>query len=754
LPQRRGWRPSIWQGFRRDVRIAMAWPTLPGAEQFPEELAARLAHAVGDGTGVGHGRARRFVNRLALESSPYLRQHDGNPVNWYPWGDEAFAEAARRHRPIFLSIGYSTCHWCHVMAEESFTDETIAALLNAHYVAIKVDREERPDVDAAYMRAAQALGGGGGWPLSVWLTEGREPFFAGTYFPPYAGGRGMGVGLFESLTRLAELYREEPARVRDVSRTVAQALRAEASLGLPPAVLSSIQHACRVHLAEVVAVCRSAFDERHGGLGSAPKFPSHVPVRLLLRQHQRTDDAQALHMAVATLEAMAAGGIYDHLGGGFHRYATDPAWRVPHFEKMLYDNALLILAYTEAWQATRRQRFARVVRETCEALLGTLAASTGGFCAAMDADSDGEEGRYYVWTEEEIRRELGRGAETDALLRYFGFPGEAETDGGHVLHEVEPDEEVRQTLANARARLLAARHQRVAPQRDEKILSAWNGLGVSALAVAGRVLGELRYVRAAAEAADFVLRELRDFEHGGLLHSICAGRRGGPGFLADHAFVVAGLLDLFQSTGESRWFDAACELAIQLERDFADGEGGGWFDTGPRHERLFARAKSIRDGAEPAGGSVALMNAARLAAFTDDARWHQVVRRALACYGSLFAEQPMAMPEALLAVDFQAGPIQQIVLAHTDRDPTGGQALTRVLREAFCPRTVMVVGDPEADAWAGLAERIPFLRGKSAQEGRATAYMCVEQACAQPTHDAEDFARQLRSARVEHEAPE
>jgi uncharacterized protein len=726
----------------------MALPTLPGADPFPSELEARLRDAAAQRGDLDHGGARRFVNRLALETSPYLRQHDGNPVNWYPWGDEAFAEARRLHRPVFLSIGYSTCHWCHVMAKESFADSTIAALLNARYVSVKVDREERPDLDAKYLRAAQALGGGGGWPLSVWLTEDREPFFAGTYFPPYAGVRGVEAGLFEYLMKLVAIYQEEPSRVREVSRIVGDALRTGAGVArvrTPGQAVVPVEREGLARIAAAVAACESAFDERHGGLRAAQKFPSHVPVRLLLRYHQRTGDERALRMAVRTLEAMCAGGIYDQVAGGFHRYATDPAWRVPHFEKMLYDNALLVVAYAEAWQLTHQARFARVVRETCDALLGTFAGPAGGFFSATDADSEGEEGKYFVWTEAEIRSVLGADPETEAFLRYFGVSGEAELDLGHVLHEEQADEQVRQGFAEARARLCQARLRRLAPHRDEKMLSAWNGLAISALAVAGRVLGEARYVEAAARAADFVLRELRDPEHGGLARTHCEGKRSGPGFLADHALVVAGLLDLFESTSEPCWFDAACSLADDTERIFADPDGG-WFDTGPHHERLFAREKSTYDGAEPAGSSVALMNAARLAAFTDDERWREVTRRALSGYWPLLGEQPLAMAEALLAVDFCAGPAAEIVLATAVRDPAGSEALSRVLRETFCPQRVLVVCDPESAAWSTLRKRIPFLRDKTARDGHATGYVCSQGSCQLPTSSTADFARQIRES--------
>ena len=667
-------------------------------------------------------------------------------MNWYPWGPEAFATAEREQRPIFLSIGYSTCHWCHVMEAESFVDEAIAAFLNQHYVAIKVDREERPDIDAVYMRAASALGGGGGWPLSVWLTPEREPFFAGTYFPPHAGWRGGGAGLLEILTQLLAIYRNELPRVRGVGRRASEVVRASlaASAAALPSGPTAIEHEGPALVGAAVAACGDAFDERHGGLRAPHKFPSHLPIRLLLRHHQRTGDAQALHMAVRTLEAMAAGGIYDQLAGGFHRYATDPAWRLPHFEKMLYDNALLVVAYAEAWQVTRQPVFARVAAETCDELLATFAAPAGGFYSATDADSEGEEGKYFAWTEAEIRAVLGAGAEYGNFLRYFGVSADHELPAGSVLYEASPDEATRQGLASSRAKLLAARRRRVPPLRDEKILAAWNGLVVSAFALAGRVLAQPRYLDAAARAADFVLRELRDPETGGLARSHCAGRRGGPGFLDDHAFVTAGLLDLFESTGEPRWFDEACTLAEATERHFADSEGGGWFLTGPEHERLLAREKPAHDGAEPAGSSVALMNAARLAVLTDSERWRKVVVRALAWLWPRLAADPLSLAEALLAVDFWAGPVREVVVAGVEGAPANGFA--SVLRDTFCPRKVVIAGAPGSDAWRQLLEHIPLLRDKTTRAGRPVAYVCTAGSCRTPTHEAEAFRRQLVGA--------
>ena len=681
------------------------------------------------------------MNRLALESSPYLRQHSSNPVDWYPWGDEAFAEAQRLHRPIFLSVGYSTCHWCHVMERESFEDEGIAAFLNTHYVAVKVDREERPDIDAVYMRAAQMImNGGGGWPLSLWLTETGEPFFAGTYFPPRAGMRGAGAGFLEILSELVRIYQEDPAQVHGTARMVSAAVRegldGRSASRQPSHALAIASEGPPLISAAVRALQRN-FDEQNGGLRVRQKFPSQVPVRLLLRHYQQTGDGQALHMAVSTLDAMAAGGIYDHLGGGFHRYATDPAWRVPHFEKMLYDNAQLVVAYLEAWQVTGRAAYARVAAETCDALLATFASPEGGFYAATDADSEGEEGKYFVWSEEEIRSLLDSGADADAFLHYYNLASASAFDGRGVLFEAAPDEDTRQSLAPARAKLLRARARRVPPFRDEKILAAWNGLAISALAVAGRVLGVDRYLEVAARAAEFVLTGMRDASGNLLVRSFHAERLSGPGFLDDHAFVTAGLLDLFESTGDAQWFFAASELAEKAEHIFADPETGGWFTTGLCHERLFGRERPAFDGAEPAGGSVALMNAARLAALTDSETWRNVVERALAVYWPTLQEHPLGLAETLLAVDFLAGPVREIALVRGGGEPPRADALSRVLRTTYCPRKVLVAGDAETPAWKALAERIPLLRDKTARDGRATAYVCTAGTCHAPTHDPE-----------------
>ena len=624
--------------------------TLPGTEAYPSDLQAELAAALARRPGrpprsrhLANDGTPLFTNRLALESSPYLQQHAHNPVNWHAWGDEAFAEARRLGQPVFLSIGYSTCHWCHVMEEESFEDPTIAAFLNAHYVPIKVDREERPDVDAVYMRAAQQLTGSGGWPLSVWLNPEREPFFVGTYFPPYAGRRGAGHGFFELLTELARLYDDDARRVREAAQALSAAVRADMEDARIGAIRSGTDSPIRPDstlIAAAVEQCAQTYDGENGGLRTAHKFPSHVPIRLLLRHYRRTGDSHALHMATHTLEAMAAGGIYDHVAGGFHRYATDPLWRVPHFEKMLYDNALLVLAYVEAWQVTKRPVFARVVRETCDELLATFTSPEGGFYSATDADSEGEEGKYFVWSEDEIRAILGAGQEADVFLHHYGVTKGGNFESSNILYQARLDEDITTRLAPARAKLAAVRKRRVPPLRDEKILASWNGLAISAFAAAGRALGEKRYLTTAVRAADFMKSRMRDTRTGRLVRSRCEEALGVTGFLDDHAFAAAGMLDLFECTGEARWFEEAFRLIDETETLFADPDRGGWFMSSQEHERLLARERPAYDGAEPSGSSVALLNLLRLAAFTDDERWRQATGRALEFYFPAFANAP------------------------------------------------------------------------------------------------------------------
>ncbi|HVZ86061.1 MAG TPA: thioredoxin domain-containing protein [Polyangia bacterium] len=749
-------------------------PDLPDAPPLGADVAAALGVALAAKQAAGGYRPRThhlvgdaptYTNRLILESSPYLLQHAHNPVDWRAWGDEAFDEARRLGRPVFLSIGYATCHWCHVMEAESFEDEEIAAFMNGHYVCIKVDREERPDVDAVYMAAVQALTQSGGWPMSVWLTPDREPFYGGTYFPPREGARGARLGFLELLGEIHQTYVSDTRRVEKAAEALVKAVRGQ--LAPSPAESASPIPGTAL-LDQTVAVYKRIFDPVEGGLRRAPKFPSNVPVRLLLRAHRRTGDAETLAMVTLTLEKMAGGGMYDQIGGGFHRYSTDAQWLVPHFEKMLYDNALLAVAYSEALQVTGRRDFARVVRETLDYLGREMTAPGGGFYSATDADSEGPdgvsaEGKFFVWSKQEIdgivgadaarfdahygvtaggnfaSAELGSAQRSPSREGAGTLPGFPRVDEGeNILHVAHPDEEAWAALAGARAALYAVRAKRPPPLRDEKILAAWNGLAISGFAVAGRVLGEPRYVEAAARAAAFVLGEMRP--QGRLVRSWKDGRPGVTAFLDDYAFLIAGLLDLFEASFQRRWLEAALALADEMQRRFAD-PAGGWFMTADDHEQLIAREKPAYDGAEPSGASVALLSVQRLHTFTSDDRWRAVADKALANLAAALTENPLALAEALLAVDHAADQPREIAVVWPDGGAAGGAPLLDVLRRTFVPNRALAAGS-EAET-AALAGLIPWLADKPALAGRPTAYVCVQGRCDLPVHDPDALAARL-----------
>jgi uncharacterized protein len=734
------------------------------AERLGAVLVAKRAAPGGYLSRTHHldGDAPKYTNRLILESSPYLLQHAHNPVDWRPWGDEVFDEAGRLERPVFLSIGYATCHWCHVMEAESFEDEEIAAFMNGHYLCIKVDREERPDIDAVYMSAVQALTGSGGWPMSVWLTPAREPFFGGTYFPPREGARGARHGFLELLDNIHQTYVGDRARVGQAADSLVRAVRAQmeptaggdakarsasatgdenAGSAARAAVDSGV-------LAQTVAAFKRIFDDVDGGVRRAPKFPSNLPIRLLLRDHRRTGDAETLRMAALTLEKMAAGGIYDQLSGGFHRYSTDARWLVPHFEKMLYDNALLTVAYAEAYQVTGRADFARVARETLDYLLAEMTAPAGGFYSATDADSLGpggesKEGEFFVWSKAEIEKILGAGAQTDRFLNHYGVTAAGNFEGANILHVARPDEETCAALAEARAALYAVRARRAPPLRDEKILAAWNGLAISAFAVAGRILGEPRYINAATRAASFVFGEMRP--NGRLCRSWKDGRAGVAGFLDDQAFLTAGLIDLYEASFDRRWLEAALDLAAETDRRFAD-PAGGWFMTAGDHERLIAREKPIRDGAEPSGTSVALLSALRLATFTGDDRWRAIADRAFASLSGALRENPLALTETLLALDYAGDEAREIaVVWPAGATPAVAQPLLDVLRRTFVPNRAIAAAS-ETDV-AELGRLVPFIADRIAIDDRPTAYVCVHGRCDLPVHEPETLAALLTRMR-------
>jgi uncharacterized protein YyaL (SSP411 family) len=721
-------------------------PSVAGAlrsawDRRPAGYRPRTKHLEPDGTPT-------YTNRLFLESSPYLQQHAHNPVNWYPWGDEAFETARRLGRPVLLSVGYSTCHWCHVMEEESFEDVEIARFLNEHYIAIKVDREERPDIDAIYMSAVQTLTGGGGWPMTVWLTPERKPFYGGTYYPARDGDRGVRAGFLTLLKKLEVVYRERPQDVADSAASLAGAVEKSLSASSAPGDVPS-----PAVLRAAAAGAERSFDPVHGGTRRAPKFPSNVPNRFLLRYHRRTRDEQALKMATVTLEKMAAGGIYDHVGGGFHRYSTDAEWLVPHFEKMLYDNALLALAYLEAYQVTARTDFARVAREILRYVERDMTSPEGAFYSATDADSLAptgrrEEGWFFTWTSAELEAALGaeRGR---AVAAYYAVTPQGNFEGRSILHTPEPLAKVAERLAREPTKVAAlveeskgilydVRARRPRPLRDEKILASWNGLMISAFARAALILGEEHDAEIAARAASFVLGRMRNDRR--LLRSYKDGKARHAAYLDDHAFLTAGLLDLYEATGDVRWMKEAIALDAVLERHFEDRETGGYFMTADDHEQLLAREKPSYDGAEPSGNSVQALNLLRLHEWSTDDRYRQRAERTLKAFGDLLSRSPAAMTEMLLAVDFHLDVAKEIVIV-TPQSRGEAEPLLARLRATFVPNRVLAVVN-EADL-GRQAELVPLLEGKAARGGKATAYVCKKRVCDLPTSDPDVFARQL-----------
>jgi hypothetical protein len=672
--------------------------------------------------------APKHTNRLAGSTSPYLLQHADNPVHWYPWGDEAFERAKREDKPVFLSIGYSACHWCHVMERESFENEAIATVMNEHFVCIKVDREERPDVDEIYMNAVQLMTRSGGWPLSVFLTPDRKPYFGGTYFPPE--GR-MGMPGFKSvLEHAARVYRERPDAVADATGQITAALkRLAAGSGASGELDADLMPAAvRAHAAQ--------FDPDWGGFGRAPKFPPTGAVALLLRHHHNTGDTDALRMATVTLDKMAGGGMLDHLGGGFHRYAVDREWLVPHFEKMLYDNALLAVVYLDAYRVTARPLYARVARETLDYVLRAMTDERGGFHSAQDADSEGVEGKYYVWDKAEIER--ARGDDADLFNAYYGVTERGNFEGKNILHArvglapfakergLEPTDFERR-LAAMKATLLAVRDRRVPPGKDDKVLASWNGLMVSAMARGHVVLGDAKYRAAAERAATFVLTEMRDGD-GTLLHTYRDGRAHVPAFLDDYAFLLAAAVDLYEATFEPAWIERAEELAAEMHERLWDAEGGGYYSTADDRDDLLVRGKDAHDGALPAGNAIATHALLRLAKFTDDDAHRTRATKTLEAFAGAAERAPQAFTRLIAALDFARATGREIVIAGKQDDEVAAD-LVAAVRKRYLPNTVVARARPD-DAEA--AKRIPLLEGRTPVDGRPAAYVCENYACKQP----------------------
>ena len=684
------------------------------------------------------------MNRLASAKSLYLRQHARNPVDWHPWGEEAFARAASEDKPVFLSIGYSSCHWCHVMERESFEDAEVAALLNASYVAVKVDREERPDLDHHYMAVCQMMTGSGGWPLTVVLAPDKRPFFAGTYFPKTRRfGR---AGLIDILPRLSEAWR---SRRDEVLRAAGEISRAASSEPGPES--GSLAELDPGLLKVAVGHFARAFDPKHGGFGEAPKFPSPHNLLFLFRAWKRTGDERTLRMAEQTLVRMRRGGIFDHLGLGFHRYSTDARWLVPHFEKMLYDQGMLLLAYAEAARATGNDLFRRTAREIAAYVLRDMTSPEGAYYAAEDADAEGEEGAFYLWTEDEVRRALPP-EDAELAVPYFGLKKAGNFDdherpgsGRNVLYEALSPEEIAvaagipegdaaRRLAAIRATLFRVREGRARPLKDTKILADWNGLVIAGLAKAAGAADDPALAAAAGRAADFVLGRMRT-AGGALLHMFAEGEVARPAFLDDYAFFVWGLIELYEATFEAGRLAAALELARRAVDRFRDAKHGGFFFTAEGESEFAERRKESYDGANPSGNAVMTLDLLRLARMTGEAELDEIARRALEAFSARIAGAPTAHAHWLSAVDFALGPGREIVIVGRP-GAADTNAFLDAARSSYDPNTVILLR-PAGKAGAEIARLAPFVKGMKPIDGRAAAYVCTNFSCLAPITDSD-----------------
>jgi uncharacterized protein YyaL (SSP411 family) len=677
---------------------------------------------------IGPRAETRPPNRLINEQSPYLRQHAYNPVDWYPWGEEALARAKAENKPILLSIGYSACHWCHVMEHESFEDQATADLMNALFISIKVDREERPDLDQIYMDAVQAMTGRGGWPLTMFLTPDREPFFGGTYFPP-EDRHGL-PGFKRVLTSIAQVYRE---RARDVAHNVAEIRRALAAQSDVEETPGALRAQLPLEAAQALV---PHYDRQAGGLGEAPKFLNSFIFSLFLRLYEQSRDPAWAEMVEHTLTRMAAGGIYDHIGGGFHRYSVDRNWRMPHFEKMLYDNALLPRLYLDAGRALQRSDFLDLARDIFEYVLREMTSPEGGFYSSQDADSEGEEGKFYVWRAAEVRSVLDSQLAPFAE-RYFDIVAEGSFEGANILHRVLDleesarllgltREEAERRLAEIRKLLFAARQRRVPPGRDEKILTAWNGLMIGALAEGGLALGEPRYLAAARRAVDFVMTRLWDGRR--LRRSFKDSAARFNAYLEDYATMANALTDLYEATLDWSYLDQARALCAVVLEHFAHPDKGGFFFTADDHEQLMLRGKPAFDGSTPSGNSEMVMALLRLHAYTGEERYLAAAQRTLELYAGAMAANPFAFGHLLEAVDRYHRGAQEIVLVGDPASPEFGE-WHRLLGSWYLPNRALFAVDP-ARIDRGFVP--PAAAGKGQIDGRMTAYVCRNFTCSPP----------------------
>ena len=684
------------------------------------------------------------TNRLINSTSPYLLQHAHNPVDWYPWSSEALELAKREDKAIFLSIGYSACHWCHVMERESFENDQIAAVMNEHFICIKVDREERPDLDEIYMNAVQMMTGSGGWPLNVFLTPDLKPFYGGTYFPP-EDMRGR-PGFPRILEAVAEAYRDRREEIEKNASNLTVAIQKT----LRGPALDATGSLDKKVVASAVAQMQERFDRIWGGFSNAPKFPPSASISLLLRHHYRTNDADALRMATDTLDRMAYGGMYDQLGGGFHRYSVDRQWLVPHFEKMLYDNAQLADVYLEAYQLTGKPLYRQVARETLDYVLRDMQDESGAFHSSQDADSEGEEGKYYVWSLDEIDRVLGR---DDAALfrKFYGVTAAGNFEGHNILHvPVAPEQfaeqedlgmdELHGRLEGMRRKLLTARAERVAPGKDDKVLVDWNGLMISALARGYRVLGDETYRTAAERAAEFILTEMRSQDR--LHHSYRDGKVHVDAMLDDYAFFLQALVDLYETTFDVAWIERATAIADEMDKRFWDETGGGFFSTPAGKTDVLVRSKSAHDSAVPSGNSVAVHGLLRLGKLTGEKRYSDMAEKTLDVFAPAASLSPRAFVRMLSSFDFLLGPTQEIVVAGGN-DDAGTKQLVKLAYGLYLPNGIIAQVDPSSDEADAAAGRIPLLTAKSLIDGKPAAYVCLGTTCYSPVTAVDELKKRL-----------
>jgi len=707
-------------------------------------------------------------NRLGKEKSPYLLQHADNPVDWYPWGEEAFAKAQAENKPIFLSIGYSTCHWCHVMAHESFEDAETAEIMNKYFVSIKVDREERPDLDNIYMKSVMAITGQGGWPLSVFLTPDKKPFFGGTYFPPHSQW-GM-PGFKDVLSSIHSAWANQKDEILKSSQNLTLVLQGEMA-----SRKNNVRAPDEETLKAAYLLFTRSYDDVYGGFGRSPKFPTSHNLSFLLRYYQRSGEAQALGMVEKTLTEMAHGGMYDHLGGGFHRYSTDQQWHVPHFEKMLYDQATLAKIYLEAYQETGKEFYAQTAREIFDYVLRDMQSPGGGFFSAEDADSlDQEkghksEGAFYIWLQKEILKILGQ-KEAEMFNYHFGVEpnGNAQNDphgeftGKNILYAANSleetaehfkkssnslpldgrgNQEIAAILQKAKEKLFTVRSQRPKPHLDDKILVDWNGLMISSLAFGSRILEEPRYREAAERAAQFIFTKLKRPD-GRLLHRYRDGEAAILATIDDYAFLIHGLIDLYEATFKVEYLKEAKRLAVEMIRLFWDENQGGFFFTAADAEELIIRQKEIYDGAIPSGNAVAALDLIRLGRMTLNRDWEAKAQKLLEAFSNEISSMPTGYTQSLTALDFGLGPSKEIVLAGDKDDPKLNQMLQNIFKH-FIPNKVVLFRPAAAQEAQEIIFLSPFLEKQTAVNGQATAYVCENYVCRFPTADPENFEKLL-----------